>query len=359
MTVSETGSEISSEVSSGSDTVDPDLIEMMDAVFAAHRKDHAAPGAVGLDTVLWSTLGELGLVRLTGSADHGGSGAGWAEAAELLAAAVRHGVRVPLAEHDLLACSLLAAAGLPVDDTLRTVCVLDAAGTATAVPWAQAAGRVVMVFPDGDGHGHRVADVDAAALTIIAATNMIGEPRDTVTVDIAVLQAHSRAIDDALVEQLRLKSALVRAIQVCAALDAALELTIEHTCSRVQFGRSLSKFQAIQHMVADIAAEAALARAATEAALNVAITSRWTATNLGFLVAVARSCAGHAASVVVRNAHQAHGAIGTTIEHRLHEYTRAALAWRSEYGSVAHWDEAVTRAAVAAGTAGLWPLIAD
>jgi acyl-CoA dehydrogenase len=112
-------------------------------------------------------------------------------------------------------------------------------------------------------------------------------------------------------------------------------------------------------MVADIAAEAALARAATDAALNVAISTGWAADNLGFLVAVARSCAGHAASVVVRNAHQAHGAIGTTIEHRLHEYTRSALAWRAEYGSVQHWDAEVTRAAQAAGAAGLWPLIAD
>ncbi|MCV7433613.1 acyl-CoA/acyl-ACP dehydrogenase [Mycolicibacterium bacteremicum] len=332
---------------------------MMDAVFGAHRKGQEATGTVGHDTELWSTLHELGLVRLTGSAEHGGSGAGWAEGAELLAAATRHGVRVPLAEHDLLACWLLEAAGLPADDTLRTVCVLDAAGTATGVPWAQAAGRIVVVFPDSDGVGHRMADVDASTLTITAGTNMIGEPRDTVTADVAVLKSDSRAIDDALVAQLRLKSALVRAIQVCAALDTALGLTIEHTSSRVQFGRSLSKFQAIQHMVADIAAEAALARAATEAALNVAITSDWTAANLGFLVAVARSCAGHAASVVVRNAHQAHGAIGTTIEHRLHEYTRAALAWRSEYGPVTHWDEAVTKAAVAAGAAGLWLLIAD
>ncbi|WP_304117469.1 acyl-CoA dehydrogenase family protein [Mycolicibacterium bacteremicum] len=355
MTVSETGYETNSVAIA----VDPDLIEMMDAVFAAHRKGHEAPAPVSHDTELWSKLDELGLVRLTGSAERGGSGAGWAEAAELIAAAARHGVRVPLAEHDLLACWLLAAAGLPADDTLRTVCVLDAAGTATGVPWARAAGRIVVVFPDSDGVGHRMADVDASTLTITAGTNMIGEPRDTVTADVAVLKSDSRSIDDALVEQLRLKSALVRSIQVCAALDTALGLTIEHTSARVQFGRSLSKFQAIQHMVADIAAEAALAWAATEAALNVAITSDWTAANLGFLVAVARSCAGHAASVAVRNAHQAHGAIGTTIEHRLHEYTRAALAWRSEYGSVTHWDEAVTKAAVAAGAAGLWPLIAD
>ena len=61
--------------------------------------------------------------------------------------------------------------------------------------------------------------------------------------------------------------------------------------------------------------------------------------------------------MVVRNAHQVHGAIGTTREHRLHEFTRAALAWRSEYGSVRHWDRMLTDMAVQSGTGGLWSLI--
>jgi acyl-CoA dehydrogenase len=100
-----------------------------------------------------------------------------------------------------------------------------------------------------------------------------------------------------------------------------------------------------------------VARSATEAALTAAVTSEWSASNVHFLVAVARSCAGHATSVVVRNAHQVHGAIGTTREHRLHEFTRAALAWRCEFGSVQHWDDQVTEAALRVGGAGLWGLI--
>ena len=61
--------------------------------------------------------------------------------------------------------------------------------------------------------------------------------------------------------------------------------------------------------------------------------------------------------MVVRNAHQVLGAIGTTREHRLHEYTRAALSWRAEFGSVRYWDEQVTDMAVRAGEGGLWSLI--
>ncbi len=337
-------------------TVDTELIAMMDGVLAAHREAHPQPVPDTVDHELWRSLDELGLLRLTGSPDHGGSGAGWAEAAELISATVRHGVRIPLAEHDLLACWLLEAAGLPVDATAaRPVSTLDGSGTAAAGPWARTAGRVVAIWSTADGL--RIADLDTATLTVTAAANLIGEPRDHVTAEPAALAAHGHPLDTALAAQLRLKSALLRAIQVCAALDAALDLTVEHVSSRVQFGRSLAKFQAIQHMVADVAAEAALARAATEAALTAAVTSDWAADDLEFLVAVARSCAGHAASVVVRNTHQAHGAIGTTIEHRLHEYTRAALAWRSEYGSVRDWDAVVTGAATAAGGTGLWSLI--
>lgn len=106
-----------------------------------------------------------------------------------------------------------------------------------------------------------------------------------------------------------------------------------------------------------VSAEAALARPATEAALSVAVASDWRSPQLEFLVAVARSCTGHAASVVVCNAHQVHGAIGTTGEHRLHEFTRAALAPRSEFGSVRRWDARLTDLAMAAGTNGLWSLI--
>ena len=337
--------------------VDAALIDMMDAVLADYRNTHPPAARAERDADLWATLYGLGLVRLTGEEDHGGSGAGWHEAAELLSAAVRHSVRIPLAEHDLLACGTLDAIGRPVTDgAVRTVCVLDDRDSAANVPWISGADRVVVVWRDGGCY--RLADVEAEQLDTAPGTNLIGEPRHSVTAGPAV-RAGWDGIDlqPEAVEQLRLKAALVRAIQVCAALDKILELSIDHATSRIQFGRPLSKFQALQNLIADIASEAALARAATEAALSTAVSTGWDEPTLDFRVAVARSCAGHAASVVVRNAHQIHGAIGTTREHRLHEFTRAALAWRSEFGSLRYWDQRITDASVAAGSAGLWSMI--
>lgn len=301
--------------------VDPELVDMMGQVFAAHR-DAQPPGiVVERDAPLWSRLDDLGLIRLTGPEESGGSGAGWYEAVELIGASARNGVRVPLAEHDLLACWLLEAVGLPAGDHVRTICVLDDRGAAASVPWAALADRIVVVWQSGGEY--QTADIARGSLSITPGTNLIGEPRDTVLVDTDRLAGVP--IPAGLVAQLRLKSAIVRSVQVCAALDRILELSVEHAKSRLQFGRPLARFQAVQNLVADIAAESALARAATEAALHLAVSSQWSAPRLDFRVAVARSCTGHAASVAVRNAHQVHGAIGTTREHRLHEFTRALL----------------------------------
>jgi acyl-CoA dehydrogenase len=338
------------------DGVDPAVVDMMDAVFADYRDTHPpAEGRIGRDPALWQALDELGLVRLTGSESAGGSGAGWREAAGLLSAAARHGVRTPLAEHDLLACWLLDANSMPCDEAVRTVAVLDARGAARGVPWAGDAERVVLVWPSAGQY--RMVDAKRGSLRIAPGTNVIGEPRDDVLANIDTLAGVPVSVER--VAQLQRKSALVRAIQLCAAMDRILALSIEHTTSRIQFGRPLSNFQTVQNLVSDIAAEAALARSATEAALTAAVISDWSGANLNFLVAVARSCAGHAASVVVRNGHQVHGAMGTTREHRLHEFTRPALAWRGEFGTVAHWDDVVTDAALRVGAAGLWSLITD
>jgi acyl-CoA dehydrogenase len=140
-------------------------------------------------------------------------------------------------------------------------------------------------------------------------------------------------------------------------MERVLEVVLAHVRDRVQFGRPIGRFQAVQHLVADIAAETALARAATDAAVARAAASDWQDRGMLFAVGVAKSCVGHGASVVVRNAHQVLGAIGTTLEHELHTLTKPILARRSEYGSVHEWDETLTVLATSAGHERLWTLV--
>jgi acyl-CoA dehydrogenase len=299
----------------------------------------------------WRELVNAGLDQRPGFTLRGGTN----EVLRGVVAAAGAGVRIPLAEHDLLAGALLEAASLSVDDRLRTVAELDSSGVARAVPWASTAASIVTLWRSADSW--LVADVDVSAFDeIIPGANLVGEPRDRVTVDTGSLR--STPIDDILVKHYRLKGALARAIQVSAALERAMMLSCEHATTRTQFGRSLARFQAVQKLIADMAAECALARAAIEAALVAAVQYEWSTDGLGFRVAVARSCTGHATTTVVRDAHQVHGAIGTALEHDLHRFTRAALAWRGEFGSVGYWDRRLAAAAAAAGPAGLWPLIA-
>ncbi|MCG7592525.1 acyl-CoA dehydrogenase family protein [Mycobacterium sp. PSTR-4-N] len=339
-----------------SSAVDPELAAMINGVLDDYRAT-AAPVGAGTrrrcDRDFWQQLDSLGLVRLTGAERDGGSGAGWAEAAELITAAVRHGVHLPLAEHDLLACWLIDEVSGPAAPVLHTLCQLAPGSSTGLAPWAAEVDRLAVLWRADEGH--LLAQIDTADVQITHGTNRIGEPRDRVTVDVSTLRGV--AVPPEVADVVGRKSAMVRALQVCAALDHAVALSIEHAASRVQFGRPLAKFQAIQNLIADAAAEAALARIATEAALNTAIDSSWRAACLDFQIAVARSCAGQASLVVTRNAHQVHGAMGTTIEHRLHEYTRGALAWRSEFGSARSWDMRVAAAASTGGRSGLWEII--
>ena len=155
----------------------------------------------------------------------------------------------------------------------------------------------------------------------------------------------------------RLRGALMRAVQMTGAMDSAVDLTVRHAAERKQFGRPLAAFQAVQHLTADTAAEAALARAATDAALGQAVATQFAGDGLLFSIAVARSVCGHCGSAVVRNAHQVHGAIGTTREHVLHRVTMPILAWTNDFGSVAEWDALLGQATRDAGDVGLWEIV--
>ncbi|MCP9977561.1 acyl-CoA dehydrogenase family protein [Actinomadura madurae] len=192
-----------------------------------------------------------------------------------------------------------------------------------------------------------MADVPAATVTVVPGHDLAGQPRDDVQVDLAALRGVPVA--EPVRREYLLRGALARAVQSTGALEQAVELSISHTSQRHQFGRPIAKFQAVQQLVADAACESALARAATDAAVAALVRGTDTLDELELRIAIARSVTGHAISVVVRNAHQVHGAIGTTLEHPLHEVTLPALAWRAEFGSLDHWDQRLTDLLIGAG----------
>lgn len=334
---------------------DADLVAVLTDLFTEYRAKRPTPAEqVTFDAGLWMRLEGLGLTRLTASEESGGSGASWIEGAALLGLAAGAAAPVPLAEHGFLAAWLLEEAGLPNGGELRTVCRPDPSGRALNVTFGRDADFVVALWEDGQTW--RVADVPSDHLDITPGRNLAGEPCDSVMFDLAELES-APVVDDSVGQQFHIRGALARSAQVCGAMERVLELTVTHARQREQFGRPIGTFQAVQHLVADIATEASLARAATDAAVARAAASSWQDPGMLFTVGVAKSCTGHAASVVVRNAHQVLGAIGTTLEHELHVLTRPILVRRSEYGSVHEWDETLAELAVHAGRDRLWPLI--
>jgi alkylation response protein AidB-like acyl-CoA dehydrogenase len=319
--------------------VDDDYAAMVGQVLADHAERQVA-GEV--DEALWKQLAELGLTRLTGAEESGGSAAGWPEAATLHRLAAYHGIALPLAEHDLLAGWLAETLGLPVDDRVTTLAVARADGALVA-PFGRYADRVLAVLPDG-----RLLDLAPGKYVVEPGTDLAGEARDVIVPD--DLSA-AVPVDRAVLDELRLRGALVRAAQLCGALERCVDLAVEHASVREQFGRPLVKFQAVQALLADAAAETALAQAATQAALLAG------PEDLGRAVAVAKACASHAAGVVARNAHQVLGAIGTTTEHSLGRFTGRLLTWRDDFGTRDGWDRELGRAAVVPG-ADVWALVA-
>jgi alkylation response protein AidB-like acyl-CoA dehydrogenase len=150
----------------------------------------------------------------------------------------------------------------------------------------------------------------------------------------------------------RAAGAVIRAVQIAGALSRALALSVAYAQTRVQFGRPIGKFQAIQHTLAILAGQSAAAIAAADMAADAL------AGGLPpLLVGAAKARAGEAASIAAGLAHQAHGAIGFTQEYELHHLTRRLWSWRDEFGHEAEWNEVVGRAALAAGADGLWPAL--
>jgi acyl-CoA dehydrogenase len=295
------------------------------------------------DEALWRNLEDTGLARLTSGQD-----AGPAEASIVLSGLARHAAAVPLAETDLLAAWLAGTADVAVPDAgPLTVAIADAterggriAGTARDVPWP--VGDVVLAARTSDA-------LHVALLPDTPNTNghnLVGEPRGSFSFDMAVSEMHT--VDVNVAEELTRRGAWARCNQTMGALDAACELTVAHTRERVQFGRQLNKFQAVQHALAAMVGEIERARAATALAVAAAADYGFDHPATEYAVTVAKVTVGRAVNPVTTIAHQLHGAIGVTAEHRLWLVTMRARGWVDEFGTTALYARKLGRMALAA-----------
>lgn len=333
--------------------------------------DLSSPEAVraseksGWNRTLWSTLAESGFTAISVPEHAGGSGGDTADACAAIKAIAHYAAAVPVTEHSLLAGWALASAGLNLPSGPATIAVGHPAdsveltngdqawqlhGRVHRVPWArQAEWLVVMTSLDGVG---RIASVPVQDVDLVLGTNLAGEPRDTAVFG-GINLSHEHVVTappGVDLDALRMRGALARAASIAGALARVSDLTSSYTHQRQQFGRQLSRFQAVQRHVVRTAEHAHLAGMATDtAAMNANPEPDFVD------AASAKIVAAKAATVASAAAHQAHGAIGMTKEYELGQLTRRLWSWRDEFGNESYWSRRLGRHMVAAGESALWP----
>jgi hypothetical protein len=301
---------------------------------------------------LWRAVEEAGYPDVLAE-----GAAGMVEAATILRAAGHHAAPIPLAETMLArwlcaVCGVEAPAGALTIGPVEPEDRLDLAegavsGHAGYVPWGREAAAVVLLA------GDTLLVVPQGAANFTPGKNLAGEPRD----HLGAVEPGGRsaplpnAIDVRLVQRF---GALFRAAQMAGAMEAALALSTRYANDRIQFGRPIAKFQAIQQQLALLAEQAAAASVAVESAAIATAADR---PSSELAIAAAKIRAGEAAGKVAEIAHQVHGAIGFTHEHSLHRLTRRLWSWRDEFGNESHWSRELGRAVMAAGADALWPTI--
>lgn len=113
--------------------------------------------------------------------------------------------------------------------------------------------------------------------------------------------------------------------EMVGGMEKAIEITAEYLKVRQQFGMPIGSFQALQHRMADMAAQLELARSALYGLLEALENPQ--SCDIALRVAQAKSLVGRAARFVCAQAIQLHGGIGTTEECSIgHYFKRAVVA---------------------------------
>jgi acyl-CoA dehydrogenase len=345
---------------SASDNIGDVLRESADRLFLA-RCDTPTQRSADQGTwpaALWAAVEEAGLHRALVPEAAGGFGVPVADALSLLKVAGAHALPLPLAE-TMLASWLLAGAGLAIPEgplsigpmrEAEDVTLIPAgdgwqvSGTLTRVPWARNVGHIVVLTSRNAEPW--VALLGNTAWSAEAGENIAREPRDTVRLSGSAIAAGPTKTTQSAMFAV---GAAMRTQQIAGALTRLTELTTQYAQERVQFGRPIGKFQAVQQNLAVMAGQAAAAVAAADLAAEAV------ADAVRILpIAAGKARAGEAVGIAAGIAHQVHGAIGFTFEHNLHFLTRRLWSWRDEFGKEAVWNLLLGRHMAAAGADNLW-----
>lgn len=290
----------------------------------------------------WEALREQGLVRLSRPESAGGGSGTLADAAALAGTLAAKGLDVASADDDIVVGWLAERTGRDLPAGAHTFGLARRGQRSVTFPHAAAAdGALALVQDEAGWTAHRL---DRSTLAD-EGTERYGRDRH-VTLPLERVRADAAAsmpldADTAAEAVARHEATLLFA--TLGAADRAVSMTLAHITQREQFGRPLSKFQAVQNLLADVVSNVELIRATTESLIEAADANGFL--GAGYELAVARAAAGRAIEPVVRASHQAHGAIGTTREYPLHALTGTLLDARATGIRTREWEELLAGAA--------------
>lgn len=273
---------------------------------------HAAPAAVraamasgrGYDETLWAMLCEqVGAAALLVPEELGGAGGELADAAVVFEELGRALVPTPLWGTTLAELALLAA-DRPDAEALERLSAGDWIGALVFDPDYVVNGDIadIVLAADG-GRIHRWDAFRSEPLTTLDPTRRLGRVAAETTTDVGP--------DPGLADT----AAILLAAEQIGAAQRCLELTVDYSKQRVQFGRPIGSFQALKHRMADLYVDVQVARAVVADA--VARPDPTTA-------ALARLAATEAFCTVAGEAIQLHGGIAITWEHDVQLYFKRA-----------------------------------
>lgn len=297
-------------------------------------KDQCTPAVVrsiqagGSPASLWDSLSSAGFLELLSAEADGGAGLTLAELFPVLRCFGHYTVPVPVAQtivaRALVGSQLVLPPGrVTLAQTFRRE--VNGSISCALTPYGMLADYVLA----REGDGLLLLPCDAASRVGTGVQNSLTAtltwPDDSRAIRVlqggAMLPAFAAAMHAALLS---------------GAMNRVFDMTLQYCNDRVQFGKSLGKFQAVQHQLSVMAEHTAAAAMAAEAAFQGVerFPSLLTA-------AMAKSRTSEAAVLVAATAHALHGAIGVTEEYDLQLLTRSLHEWRTAHGTEAYWNTVI------------------
>src|SRR5215471_14539364 len=281
-----------------------------------------------IDRTAWSAMVEAGWLAALVPENQDGLGLGLFDLALALEETGRQIVMAPLVEGAaaIWAANTAASPSLDRGAMALTGAVSFVAFAPSAdlfLVTAQARGEAILCLVRRETPGLAIAttpNVDGSTSSTLTFSRVAVAERDLIA------RGEIAAASGARMHELLV---LGTSAELLGVAQAALDVTLQHTRLREQFGKKIGSYQALQHRLVDCYVEAELNRS-----LLFRVLSAWDA-NAGHpaMVSAVKARLGKGALKTVRLALQLHGAIGYTDEHDIGVTYKRAVALAAKYGN--------------------------